>query len=91
MTTNKETIPRMAGEERRQQLLDVAKNLFSKNGFTGTTTKKIADKAGVSEAMVFKHFANKEELYAAILDCKSQRKRRRTAARPDFGSDGGEG
>lgn len=62
----------MAGDERRQQLLDVAKKLFSENGFRGTTTKKIAVAAGVSEAMVFKHFANKDELYAAILDCKAK-------------------
>ena len=61
----------MAGDERRQQLLEVAMHLFSKNGFSGTTTKKIAQKAGVSEAMVFRHFANKDELYAAILDEKA--------------------
>ena len=61
----------MAGDERRLQLLEVAMHLFSKNGFSGTTTKKIAETAGVSEAMVFKHFANKEELYADILDHKA--------------------
>ncbi len=62
---------RMAGEERRLQILQVAMNLFSKDGFAGTTTKKIAEAAGVSEATVFKHFANKEELYADILDHKA--------------------
>jgi TetR/AcrR family transcriptional regulator len=61
----------MAGDERREQLLKVAMHLFSENGFSGTTTKKIAAKAGVSEAMVFKHFANKDELYADILDHKA--------------------
>lgn len=61
----------MAGDERRKQILDVAMKLFSKNGFDGTTTKKIAVEAGVSEATVFKHFANKDELYHAILDEKS--------------------
>jgi len=60
----------MAGEERRQQILDVAMSLFSERGFRGTTTKEIAHAAGVSEAMVFRHFATKEELYAAILDHK---------------------
>jgi AcrR family transcriptional regulator len=62
---------RMAGEERRQQILAVAVSLFSKKGFRGTTTKEIAQAAGVSEAMVFRHFATKEELYAAILDHKA--------------------
>ena len=62
---------RMAGEERRDQILRVAVSLFSNRGFRGTTTKEIAQAAGVSEAMVFRHFATKEELYAAILDHKA--------------------
>ena len=62
---------RMAGEERREQILRVAVSLFSNHGFRGTTTKEIAQAAGVSEAMVFRHFATKEELYAAILDHKA--------------------
>jgi AcrR family transcriptional regulator len=61
----------MAGEERRHQILAVAVSLFSERGFRGTTTKEIAQAAGVSEAMVFRHFATKEELYAAILDHKA--------------------
>src|SRR4026207_1948017 len=61
----------MAGEERREQILSVAVSLFSNHGFRGTTTKEIAQTAGVSEAMVFRHFATKEELYAAILDPKA--------------------
>ena len=60
----------MAGEERRSQILAVAVSLFSNRGFRGTTTKEIANAAGVSEAMVFRHFATKDELYAAILDYK---------------------
>jgi AcrR family transcriptional regulator len=62
---------RMAGQERRLQILRVAVSLFSQKGFRGTTTKEIANVAGVSEAMVFRHFATKEELYAAILDHKA--------------------
>src|SRR5213075_2004092 len=61
----------MAGEERRMQILAVAVTLFSKRGFSGTTTREIAQAAGVSEAMVFRHFATKEELYSAILDHKA--------------------
>lgn len=62
---------RMAGEERKLQILRIAMRLFSQCGFSGTTTRKIAQASGVSEAMVFRHFANKEELYAAILDHKA--------------------
>jgi TetR/AcrR family transcriptional regulator len=62
---------RMAGEERRHQIVAVAMGVFSERGFRGTTTREIAQAAGVSEAMVFRHFATKEELYAAILDHKA--------------------
>jgi AcrR family transcriptional regulator len=62
---------RMAGEERRLQILRVAVSLFSQRGFRGATTKEIALAAGISEAMVFRHFATKEELFAAILDHKA--------------------
>jgi AcrR family transcriptional regulator len=62
---------RMAGGERRLQILRVAMRLFSQRGFRGTTTKEIARAAAVSEAMVFRHFATKEELYSAILDHKA--------------------
>ena len=65
------TAIRMTGEERRLQILQVAIELFAKQGFSGTTTKKIAEEAGVSEAMVFRHFATKKELYHAILDHKA--------------------
>jgi len=66
-------IGRMKGDERRDQILATAVNLFSRNGFRGTTTKEIAKAAGVSEAMVFRHFATKEALYGAILDDKACR------------------
>src|SRR5882762_993801 len=62
---------RMSAEERRLQILRVAVSLFSQRGFVGTTTKEIAQAAGVSEAMVFRHFATKQELYSAILDHKA--------------------
>jgi len=62
---------RMSGDERRSQILQVAIGLFSEKGFSGTTTKEIARVAGVSEAMVFRHFATKSELYHAILDHKA--------------------
>ncbi|MEQ1605044.1 MAG: TetR/AcrR family transcriptional regulator [Pyrinomonadaceae bacterium] len=61
---------RMTGDARREQILQTAVDLFSKRGFKGTTTKEIAKVAGVSEAMVFRHFASKDELYGAILHNK---------------------
>src|SRR6185295_16171386 len=61
----------MTGDLRRLQILQTAVDLFSQKGFRGTTTKEIARAAGVSEAMVFRHFATKEDLYTAILDHKA--------------------
>jgi TetR/AcrR family transcriptional regulator len=63
---------RMPGEDRRRQLIDVAIQVFARNGFGGTKTKDIAAAAGVSEAIVFRHFASKEDLYHAILDAKEK-------------------
>jgi AcrR family transcriptional regulator len=57
--------------ERRHQIIEAAATLFSRKGFRGTTTREIAGAVGVSEAMLFKHFATKEELYAAIIEAKS--------------------
>ncbi len=60
----------MPGDKRREQILQAAFDLFSQRGFSGTTTKDIAKMSGVSEAMVFKHFSSKDELYGAILEAK---------------------
>ena len=61
---------RMAAEERRRQIVGVAMRVFSERGFRGTTTREIAQAAGVSEAIIFRHFSTKEELYKAIIDFK---------------------
>src|SRR5580765_260332 len=61
---------RMAGEDRRRLLLRAAIDCFARRGFSGTKTKDIAAAAGVSEAILFRHFATKEDLYHAILDMK---------------------
>lgn len=61
----------MAAEDRRLQIVKVAMHLFSERGFRGTTTKEIAQAAGVSEAIIFRHFATKDDLYTAIIDCKA--------------------
>ena len=64
-------VGRMTGGARREQILQSAVSLFSRRGFNGTTTKEIARGAGVSEAMVFRHFSTKSELYDAILGDKA--------------------
>jgi AcrR family transcriptional regulator len=64
--------PRLNHHQRRAQIVETAAALFAKKGFYRTTTREIARKVGVSEAMIFKHFARKEKLYASILDWKAQ-------------------
>jgi TetR/AcrR family transcriptional regulator len=60
--------PRLHAEERRRQLIETALDFFSRRGFEGTTTKEIASAAGVTEAIVFRHFPSKQALYKAVLD-----------------------
>ena len=58
---------RISGVERKASIISSAATLFAAKGFTGTKTKAIAEQAGVSEALLFKHFPSKNDLYAAIL------------------------
>jgi TetR/AcrR family transcriptional regulator len=66
------TTGRMNAGDRRLQLLDAALDLFSRKGFGGTTTKEIAAAAGVTEAIIFRHFPSKQALYTAVLDSKHE-------------------
>ena len=60
--------PRPSSIERQASLISAAASLFARKGFNGTTTKEIAKAAGISEALVFKHFPTKRALYGAILE-----------------------
>ncbi len=59
-------VPRLTADERRQTILAAALPLFANRGFNGTTTRQIADAAGVSEALMYRHFPSKEDLYVAL-------------------------
>src|SRR6185436_14740523 len=59
---------RMAAPDRRKRLQTAALELFSQQGYRGTTTRAIARHAGVSEALLFRHFASKEDLYWSVLE-----------------------
>jgi TetR/AcrR family transcriptional regulator len=61
----------MATADRRQQLIDTARRVFATRGFEGATTREIAAAAGVTEAVIFQHFAGKQALYDAILAQKA--------------------
>jgi AcrR family transcriptional regulator len=59
---------RMSAEGRREQILTGAWSLFAQKGFRGTTTREIAKRLGISEALMFKYFPTKAALYRAIIE-----------------------
>jgi AcrR family transcriptional regulator len=59
---------RLSSEERRQSIVEAVKGVFAEKGFDGTTTRELAEAAGVSEALLYKHFPSKESLYSAMRD-----------------------
>jgi AcrR family transcriptional regulator len=64
---------RLSREERRAAIIQAVRRAFAEKGFHGTTTRELADAAGVSEALLFKHFPTKEALFAAMkLSCCSE-------------------
>lgn len=58
---------RMSAEQRKLLILETALDVFAQKGFSGARTKEIAKEAGVSEAILFRHFKNKENLYVEAL------------------------
>ena len=52
----------------QQKLLDAAIQAFSENGFKGTSTRDIADRAGVHHPLITYHFKNKDQLWRAATD-----------------------
>ena len=58
----------MAAAERRQHLVETAIRLFTEGSYHGTTTAEIARAAGVSEPILYRHFASKRDLYLAALE-----------------------
>jgi AcrR family transcriptional regulator len=61
---------RINSEYRRRQILECATELFASQGFEGTTTREIAEAAGVNEAIIFRHFPTKDELYWEVIETK---------------------
>lgn len=64
---------RMTGKERREQLLDVGREVFAERGFDAASIEEIASRAGVSKPVVYEHFGGKEGLYAVVVDREVRR------------------
>lgn len=58
---------RLSGDERRRAILEAAVPVFAQFGFSGATTKQIAKAAGVSEALLYKHFPSKDVIYSELV------------------------
>jgi AcrR family transcriptional regulator len=68
--------PRLSAPERRQALVATALRIFSARSYRGVTTAEIAREAGVSEPILYRHFASKRELYLACIEEAWQQLRR---------------
>lgn len=66
---------RLTRSDRRNQILKTATELFSRHGFRGTTVRRLAQRAGISEATIYQHFPSKEALYDAILEQRMEHSR----------------
>jgi AcrR family transcriptional regulator len=63
---------RLTAEQRREQLLDVALELFARRGYRATTMDDIADAAGVTKPLVYQHFSSKRALYLELVNSIAQ-------------------
>jgi AcrR family transcriptional regulator len=58
---------RLSGEERRAAILEAALAVFAERGYHASSIDDIARKGGVSKALIYEHFASKQQLYAELL------------------------
>jgi len=59
---------RLSADERRQAVLETACHMFCRSSYRGATTAEIAREVGVSEPILYRHFASKRDLYLACLE-----------------------
>ncbi len=60
--------PRLSANARREQILDVALQVFAANGFHGASMNDVADAVGVTKPVLYQHFDSKRDLYQALID-----------------------
>jgi AcrR family transcriptional regulator len=64
---------RMTAQQRREQLVGVARSVFAERGFEATSIEEIAERAGVSKPVVYQHFGGKQGVYAVVVDREVRR------------------
>jgi TetR/AcrR family transcriptional regulator len=60
--------PRASGTESRREILRVAEEIFARKGYSATSTREIAEAAGVTKGLLFYHFQTKERLYLTVIE-----------------------
>jgi len=63
-----EAVAKTGVEDTRLRILAATRELYATKGSRGTTTREVADRAGVNEATLFRHFGTKQQLISAMLD-----------------------
>lgn len=64
---------RLPAAERKQQLLDIAADLFAAHGYARATTAELAKAAGVTEPIIYRHFKSKKDLFIALIERTGER------------------
>src|SRR6266511_3679956 len=75
--------PRLGRSERREQILAAATAAFARTGFAATSLEDIAAEAGVTRAILYRHFESKADLYRSVLKRAKERLDVATGA-PEF-------
>ncbi|HEY0950783.1 TetR/AcrR family transcriptional regulator [Nocardioides sp.] len=61
-------VRRMKRQERREQILAAATEAFARSGFAATSLDEIAEEAGITRVVLYRHFDSKGDLYQSVLD-----------------------
>ena len=59
---------RLPADQRREQLLDRAAELFARHGYARATTAELAKAAGVTEPIIYRHFKSKRDLFISLIE-----------------------
>lgn len=63
--------PHSGSVEKKQQILEVAEELFARHGFEGTSVRELAKKAGINIAMISYYFGSKEKLFEELVEYRA--------------------
>ncbi len=75
--------PKLPRAQRREQILAAATEAFAHAGFAATGLEDVAEAAGISRAILYRHFDSKAQLYRAVLD-RARDHLRHAVGEPDY-------